>query len=151
MEFCRLAALEGENVSELCQRHGISRQTGYVWPRRLQPVGGTAPVGRIPLTVHGSRSRACGCRISGPSRRRRRRASALDHPARFGPTACFNLTRKACQVPEQTKRPEGATLPAFILKPEPIRRLRWYGPCGPLRPSGCRWRAAERRSGRCCG
>ncbi|PDS79508.1 hypothetical protein CO667_07955 [Rhizobium sp. L43] len=51
----------------------------------------------------------------------------------------------------QTKRPEGVTLPAFILKPEPIRRLRWCGPCGPLRPSGCRWRAAGRRSGRCCG
>jgi transposase InsO family protein len=31
-----LAGLEGTNVSELCQRFGISRQTGYVWLRRLQ-------------------------------------------------------------------------------------------------------------------
>jgi len=30
-EFCRLAALEGANVSALCARFGISRQTGYVW------------------------------------------------------------------------------------------------------------------------
>ncbi|MGO8098728.1 helix-turn-helix domain-containing protein, partial [Rhizobium leguminosarum] len=36
LEFCRLAGLEGTNVSELCQRFGISRQTGYVWLRRLQ-------------------------------------------------------------------------------------------------------------------
>ncbi|MGO6719368.1 helix-turn-helix domain-containing protein, partial [Rhizobium ruizarguesonis] len=34
LEFCRLAGLEGTNVSELCQRFGISRQTGYVWLRR---------------------------------------------------------------------------------------------------------------------
>jgi transposase InsO family protein len=31
LEFCRLAGLEGANVSALCQRFGISRQTGYVW------------------------------------------------------------------------------------------------------------------------
>ncbi|MGO6935906.1 helix-turn-helix domain-containing protein, partial [Rhizobium ruizarguesonis] len=36
LEFCRLAGLEGANVSALCQRFGISRQTGYVWLRRLQ-------------------------------------------------------------------------------------------------------------------
>ncbi|TBE95087.1 hypothetical protein ELG97_22255 [Rhizobium leguminosarum] len=36
LEFCRLAELEGENVSGLCQRHCISRQTGYVWLRRLR-------------------------------------------------------------------------------------------------------------------
>jgi transposase InsO family protein len=36
LEFCRLAGLEGANVSQLCQRFGISRQTGYVWLRRLQ-------------------------------------------------------------------------------------------------------------------
>lgn len=36
LEFCRLAGLEGANVSELCHRFGISRQTGYVWLRRLQ-------------------------------------------------------------------------------------------------------------------
>lgn len=31
LEFCRLAGLEGANVSRLCARFGISRQTGYVW------------------------------------------------------------------------------------------------------------------------
>lgn len=30
-EFCLLASLEGANVSALCARFGISRQTGYVW------------------------------------------------------------------------------------------------------------------------
>ncbi|ARM10871.1 IS481 family insertion sequence transposase protein [Rhizobium phaseoli Brasil 5] len=36
LEFCRLAGLEGANVSALCQRFGISRQTGYVWLQRLR-------------------------------------------------------------------------------------------------------------------
>ena len=36
LDFCRLAGLEGANVSALCQRFGISRQTGYVWLRRLR-------------------------------------------------------------------------------------------------------------------
>jgi len=35
LEFCRLAGLEGANVSALCRRFGISRQTGHVWLRRL--------------------------------------------------------------------------------------------------------------------
>lgn len=30
-EFCALAGLEGANVSALCARFGISRQTGYLW------------------------------------------------------------------------------------------------------------------------
>ena len=30
-EFVALARLEGANVSELCRRHGISRDTGYRW------------------------------------------------------------------------------------------------------------------------
>lgn len=34
-EFVELAALEGANVSALCGRFGISRQTGYVWLRRF--------------------------------------------------------------------------------------------------------------------
>lgn len=33
-EFVELASLEGANVSALCRRFGISRQTGYVWLRR---------------------------------------------------------------------------------------------------------------------
>ncbi|AUW44965.1 helix-turn-helix domain-containing protein [Rhizobium leguminosarum] len=56
LEFCRLAALEGENVSELCQRHGITRQTGYVWLRRLragEPVGGDCS--HRPHATHGAR------------------------------------------------------------------------------------------------
>ncbi len=35
LEFCRLAGLEGANVSALCRRFAISRQTGYVWLKRL--------------------------------------------------------------------------------------------------------------------
>ncbi|WP_246429946.1 IS481 family transposase, partial [Rhodobium orientis] len=34
MEFVLLARLPGANVSELCRRIGISRQTGYKWLRR---------------------------------------------------------------------------------------------------------------------
>jgi transposase InsO family protein len=40
-EFCRLAGLEGANVSVLCARFGISRQTGYVWLARY---GAGAPL-----------------------------------------------------------------------------------------------------------
>lgn len=36
LEFCRLAGLEGANVSALCRRFGISRQTGHVWLKRLR-------------------------------------------------------------------------------------------------------------------
>lgn len=36
LEFCRLADLDGANVSMLCERFGISRQTGYVWLRRFR-------------------------------------------------------------------------------------------------------------------
>ena len=36
LEFLRLAGLEGANVSMLCQRFGISRQTGHLWLRRLR-------------------------------------------------------------------------------------------------------------------
>lgn len=36
LAFCRLAMLEGADISDLCARFGISRQTGYVWLRRLK-------------------------------------------------------------------------------------------------------------------
>ncbi|MBG0512151.1 IS481 family transposase [Agrobacterium sp. MOPV5] len=35
-EFVMLAALDGANVSALCKRFGISRQTGYLWLRRVK-------------------------------------------------------------------------------------------------------------------
>jgi transposase InsO family protein len=35
-EFVMLARLEGANISQLCSGFGISRQTGYVWLKRLQ-------------------------------------------------------------------------------------------------------------------
>ncbi|RUM09755.1 hypothetical protein EFR84_00770 [Rhizobium chutanense] len=70
--------------------------------------------------------------------------------ARQGRGGCHTV-RRHFPGSGKTKRPEGVTLPAFVWKSEPIRRLRSRGPCGPLRPSGCRWRAAGRRSGRCCG
>lgn len=44
LEFCRLAGLEGANVAQLCRRFGISRQTGYVWLKRL--CAGEAPLDR---------------------------------------------------------------------------------------------------------
>lgn len=34
-EFVMLASLEGANVSTLCERFGISRETGYLWLRRF--------------------------------------------------------------------------------------------------------------------
>ena len=33
-EFVTLAQSEGVNMSELCQRTGVSRKTGYKWLRR---------------------------------------------------------------------------------------------------------------------
>lgn len=50
LEFCRLAGLEGANVSALCQRFGISRQTGYVWLRRLRSGEGAKDRSRRPLS-----------------------------------------------------------------------------------------------------
>jgi transposase InsO family protein len=38
-EFVSLALSEGSNVSELCRRFGISRQTGYKWLRRAAVAG----------------------------------------------------------------------------------------------------------------
>ncbi len=35
LEFVMLASLDGANVSSLCERFGISRQTGHMWLRRL--------------------------------------------------------------------------------------------------------------------
>ncbi len=39
LEFVRLALHEDANVSELCQRFGISRKTGYKWLNRYQQHG----------------------------------------------------------------------------------------------------------------
>ena len=36
LAFCRLCALEGANVSQLCPRLRISRQTGYIWLKRVR-------------------------------------------------------------------------------------------------------------------
>jgi transposase InsO family protein len=38
-EFARLAGVAGANMSELCQRFGISRTTGYKWLARFQAEG----------------------------------------------------------------------------------------------------------------
>jgi len=35
-EFVMLATLDGANISALCKRFGISRQTGYLWLRRAK-------------------------------------------------------------------------------------------------------------------
>ena len=48
--FCQLAELEGANVSALCQRFGISRQTGYVWLARLRAGEGAQDRSRRPHT-----------------------------------------------------------------------------------------------------
>lgn len=53
LEFCRLAELEGANVSQLCLRFGISRQTGYVWLKRLG--AGEAPQDRSRRPHHSPR------------------------------------------------------------------------------------------------
>src|SRR5205085_1278765 len=39
-EFVRLALSEGANVSELCRRFGISRETGYKWLARYRADSG---------------------------------------------------------------------------------------------------------------
>ena len=41
-EFVRLACVEGVNFSELCQRFGVSRKTGYKWRKRYQEEGDQA-------------------------------------------------------------------------------------------------------------
>jgi transposase InsO family protein len=44
LEFVRLALHEDANMSELCQRFGISRKTGYKWLKRYQQHGKEALV-----------------------------------------------------------------------------------------------------------
>jgi len=50
-EFVRLAQAEGVNFSQLCERFGISRKTGYKWLERFQAAGdeGLADRSRRPL------------------------------------------------------------------------------------------------------
>lgn len=40
-EFVLLASVEGANISDLCQRFGISRKTGYKWLQRFKKEGDT--------------------------------------------------------------------------------------------------------------
>lgn len=50
IEFVSLASLEGANLSELCRRFGISRQTGYKWLARADDgVGALVDRSRRPL------------------------------------------------------------------------------------------------------
>jgi transposase-like protein len=39
LEFVELACQDGSNVSQLCRRFGISRETGYKWLRRFREAG----------------------------------------------------------------------------------------------------------------
>ena len=34
LEFVKLASVEGANISQICDRFGVSRKTGYKWLRR---------------------------------------------------------------------------------------------------------------------
>jgi transposase InsO family protein len=45
-EFCRLAAIEGSNVRELCRRFGISPSVGYKWLGRYLEAGDAGLVDR---------------------------------------------------------------------------------------------------------
>lgn len=56
--FCELASLEGANVSELCRRFGISRQTGHLWLRRQS-------AGETRFTDRSRRPHASPTRLSG--------------------------------------------------------------------------------------
>jgi transposase InsO family protein len=53
-EFVLLACVEGANVSELCQRFGIARKTGYKWLQRYREEGdaGLADRSRRPHSFH---------------------------------------------------------------------------------------------------
>jgi transposase InsO family protein len=57
-EFVLLASLEGANISALCDRFGISRQTGHVWLRRFT-AGETTFEDRSRRPVHSPRRLAC--------------------------------------------------------------------------------------------
>src|SRR4051794_27544931 len=63
-EFCRLAAAPGANVSGLCARYGVSRQTGYKWLRRFAAGGDAA------LADRSRRPRACPHRTADDLERR---------------------------------------------------------------------------------
>jgi transposase InsO family protein len=49
-EFVLLAGLEGSNVSELCRRFGVSRQTGHKWLGRVASGEGLEDRSRKPLS-----------------------------------------------------------------------------------------------------
>lgn len=54
-EFCRLAAVDGANMSVLCRRFEISRKTGYKWLARFRAEGvaGLADHSRRPKQLRG--------------------------------------------------------------------------------------------------
>lgn len=49
-DFVMLASCEGANMSELCRRFDISRQTGYLWLRRFAGLEALVDRSRRPLT-----------------------------------------------------------------------------------------------------
>ena len=55
-EFVRLALSKGANMSELCRRFGISRETGYKWLARYR-ADGSAGLGDQPRRPHASPKR----------------------------------------------------------------------------------------------
>ena len=57
-EFLSLASQPGSNFSELCQRFGISRKTGYKWRQRYQQTGATGLADRSRRPEHSPRRTA---------------------------------------------------------------------------------------------
>ena len=62
-DFVMLASLEGSNITALCARFGISRQTGHVWLRRFA-AGETGFADRSRRPLHSPRRLEAGMRCS---------------------------------------------------------------------------------------
>ena len=103
-EFVRLAQAEGVNLSQLCERYGISRKTGYKWLERFEAKGdeGLVDRSRRPLqsphrTDQQIEQAVCQLRDQHPAwggRKLNARLKALGHQAAPAPSTITVILRR---------------------------------------------------------
>ena len=92
-EFIHLAGLDGANISQLCQRFGISRKTGYKWLKRYREGGESGLADRSRRPHHSPRRSPAGIEAEVVGVRRK-------HPAWGGRKIKAYLERHGhCRLP----------------------------------------------------
>ncbi len=104
LEFVMLASLQGANVSQLCERLGISRKTGYKWLGRFkaqEPEGSLADASRRPRSspqrcAAALEAQVVGLRTEHPAWGGRKIAHVLqrDHAAQLAASTVTSILRR---------------------------------------------------------